>query len=142
MSPFMLETVLHWIAVGLYIGATVLYAHAILFAHPERIRRGTWTALAGLLPHSAALVVRYLEVGHGPYMLKYEVLSSNAWIVTVMLLLFIWRRQRWAPLALVTLPVVILMLGLGSSATPRPGPCRPPFAPCGLFSMCSSTSSR
>ncbi|MEI6564040.1 MAG: cytochrome c biogenesis protein CcsA [bacterium] len=119
MNPFILETLLHWAGVGLYIGAAALYAHALLFAHPGRIRWGTWITLAGLGPHSAALVVRYIEVGHGPYMLKYEVLSSNAWIAIVMLLLLVWRRQSWAPLALVALPVAILMMGVGLFSNPE-----------------------
>lgn len=119
MSPFALETLLHWIGVGGYIIAAAIIAHALIFAHPERARWGLWAALLGLVPHTAALVVRYQEVGHGPYMMKYEVLSSNAWIAIVMLLLFMWRRPAWAPLALVVLPLSILMVGFGLFTSPE-----------------------
>ncbi len=119
MDSFVLETTLHWIAVAFYIAGTVLFAHATLFAHPERIRWGLWATLGGLLPHSAALLMRWIAVGHGPYMLKYEVLSSDAWVAVAMLLLFVWRRPNWAPMALVVLPVSILLMGFGLFSNPQ-----------------------
>lgn len=119
MNVFTLETILHWTGVGLYILAVITFANAILFAHPDRTRRACWITAIGLLPHSAALVVRYLNVGHGPYMLKYEVLSSNAWIAIAMLLVFIWRRSAWSAAALVVLPAAILMVGLGLFTNPE-----------------------
>jgi ABC-type transport system involved in cytochrome c biogenesis permease subunit len=119
MNPFTLETALHWTGVGLYILAVITFANAILFAHPDRTRRACWITALGLLPHSAALVVRYIIVGHGPYMLKYEVLSSNAWIAIAMLLLFIWRRPAWSAAALVVMPAAILMVGLGLFTNPE-----------------------
>ncbi|MDP1832605.1 MAG: cytochrome c biogenesis protein CcsA [Geothrix sp.] len=119
MSPFLLETILHWGAVGLYILATILFAHALLWNHALRVRWALWLTALGLLPHSAALIVRWVEVGHGPYMLKYEVLSSNAWIAIAMLLLVLWRRPAWAGLALVALPLSILMVGLGLLSSPE-----------------------
>lgn len=119
MTLFTVETILHWAGVGFYILAVIAFANSILFAHPDRTRRAAWITLIGLLPHSAALVVRYIAVGHGPYMLKYEVLSSNAWIAIVMLLVFIWRRPAWAAAALVVLPAAILMVGLGLFTNPE-----------------------
>ena len=71
------------------------------------------------MPHSVALGLRYVHVGHGPYMMKYEVLSSNAWIAIAMLLVFLWRKPNWSALALVALPVVILMMGIGMFTNPE-----------------------
>lgn len=119
MSPFAVETCLHWSAVALYIAATALFAHALLFGRPERARWALALAAVGLLPHTAALVARYLHVGHGPYMLKYEVLSSNAWIAVAMLVLFVWRRPGGAPLALGALPAAVLMVGFGLFTSPE-----------------------
>jgi cytochrome c-type biogenesis protein CcsB len=118
VNPFLLETILHWVAVGLYILATVLFAHALLWNHPQRARWALGVTALGLLPHAAALMVRWIEVGHGPYMLKYEVLSSNAWIAILMLLLVLLRRPTWAGFALVALPASILMVGLGLLSDP------------------------
>ncbi len=113
MSPFALEVALHWTAVGLYIVAMVLFANAVLFGHPERNRWALLAAAAGLVPHGAAIVTRWVAVGHGPYLLRYEVLSSNAWIAVAVLLLFLWRRPAWSVLALVVMPLAILGLAVG-----------------------------
>lgn len=118
MNPFQLETILHWVAVVLYILATILFTHALLWNHPQRTRGAQWLAAVGLLPHTAALLVRWVEVGHGPYMLKYEVLSSNAWVAILMLLVVLWRRPAWSALALVAMPGAILMVGLGLLTNP------------------------
>lgn len=119
MSPFAIETSLHWMAVGAYIVATVLFAHALIFRYPERVTWALWTCLAGLAPHSAALALRWATVGHGPYMMKHEVLSSNAWVAVVLLLAICWRRREWSPLALVVLPAGILMIGFGLFTHPE-----------------------
>lgn len=119
MSPFALETTLHWSAVALYIAGLVGLAIVLIFDRPAKRGVALWLAGLGLLPHTAALVLRYLHVGHGPYMMKYEVLSSNAWIAIVLLLLFLWRRPNWSPLALVVLPLSILMLGFGLFTDPE-----------------------
>jgi cytochrome c-type biogenesis protein CcsB len=119
MTPFAWETSLHWSAVAFYIAGTVGFAWALIFARPDKVRGALWVTAAGLVPHTAALLLRYIRVGHGPYMLKYEVLSSNTWIAVVMLLLFVWRRPNWAALALIVLPAAFLMMGLGLFTNPE-----------------------
>lgn len=119
MTSFAWETTLHWTGISLYIAGIVGVAYALIFDHPRKRFVGLWLAAAGLVPHTAALVVRYVQVGHGPYMMKYEVLSSNAWLAIVLLLLFLWRQPRWTALALVVLPVSVLMLGFGLFTNPE-----------------------
>jgi cytochrome c-type biogenesis protein CcsB len=113
MSEFALEVTLHWVAVGFYMVALTLFANAVLFGHPERNRWAIAATAAGLVPHAAAIVLRWAAVGHGPYMLKYEVLSSNSWIAIVAMLLFLWRRPTWSVMALVVMPLAILGLAIG-----------------------------
>lgn len=113
MTRFALEVTLLWIAVGLYGLSTAFFSNAVIFGHPRRVRWGRWLAFAGLLPHGAALVIRWVAVGHGPYILKYEVLASNAWIAVAALVLFLWRRPSWGALALVVLPLSILAMAFG-----------------------------
>ena len=119
MTPIAQEAMFHWIAVVFYIGGLMAFAYALVFAHPNKIAQAKWLTAVGLVPHSAALVLRYFHVGHGPYMMKYEVLSSDAWIAIVMLLVFLWRKPNWSALALVALPVVILMMGIGMFTNPE-----------------------
>ncbi len=127
MESLVLEISLHWVAVALYIVGLVLFTYATLFEHPDKIRWGMWAAVAGWVPHSAALLIRWISVGHGPYMLKYEVLSSDAWVAVVMMLLFVWRRPNWAPMALVVLPVSILLMGFAVFSNPAAKALPPSF---------------
>jgi cytochrome c-type biogenesis protein CcsB len=119
MTPFAWEVTLHWIGVGCYILATILFANAIIFQRPARMKPGLWLLGIGLVPHGAAIILRWIASGHGPYMLKYEVLSSNTWIVVALLLGFLLRRPQWAALGLVVLPVSILMIAFGLFANPQ-----------------------
>lgn len=113
MTRFAVEVTLLWIAVGFYGLSTALFANAVIFDHPARVRWARWAAFAGLVPHGAAIVIRWVAIGHGPYLLKYEVLASNAWLGVAALLLFLWRRPNWGAMALVVLPLSILAMGFG-----------------------------
>ncbi len=119
MTSFASQTVLLWIAVGLYGASAALFANAVVFQHPGRVRWARRAALAGLVPHAAAIALRWAAVGHGPYMLKYEVLSSNAWVAVAFTLVFVWRRPAWAAVGLVAMPVAILCMGLGLFSSPE-----------------------
>jgi cytochrome c-type biogenesis protein CcsB len=104
---------LHWVGVGFYMLAALLFANAVLFRHPERARWAVAAAAVGLIPHGAAILIRWVAVGHGPYLLKYEVLSSNSWVAIAAMVIFLRKRPGWAPLGLVLMPVAILALALG-----------------------------
>lgn len=113
-----LELGLGWVAMGFYVVATALLAAGVVFG---RARPGTWglaVAAAGLVPHAVALGIRWRAVGHGPYMLKYEVLSSNAWVaVAVLGAVLAWRRS-WIAVSTVVMPIAILSLALGLTSSP------------------------
>jgi cytochrome c-type biogenesis protein CcsB len=119
MSGHALEAALQWVAAGLYVAATLAFANAVVFGNPHRLRWGRIAATIGLVPHGAALALRWAVVGHGPYILRYEVLSSNAWIAIAVLLLFLARRPSWGALGLVVLPIATLSLALGLSQSPH-----------------------
>lgn len=119
MNLSILELNLHWVAEGFYIVASLLFAHAVLFQHEKRVKWGVLATVIGLLPHSAALLIRWIQSGHGPYMLKYEVLSSNAWITLIALLILLWLKPNWAALSLLVVPACFLMIGFGLMSSPE-----------------------
>ena len=118
MSWLALSVGLHWAAIALYAAASALFAHAVVFAHPERVRWGLWTATAGLLPHSAALLLRWISSDHGPYLARFEVLSSDAWVAIVLLLIFLWRRPAWSAVGMVALPAAFLAIAAALFTNP------------------------
>ena len=88
------EIILHWLALFLYIGAAACFIQAVIFRKERSLLLGMTVIFAGLLPHTLALLVRWYYVYHGPYLSKYEVLSSNAWITLVMFLYFSRRYRK------------------------------------------------
>jgi cytochrome c-type biogenesis protein CcsB len=119
MSRYTIEIALQWAAVALYIAGAVGFALAAIFGRARAQRVGFLLAALGLAPHGAAIVMRWIAVGHGPYMLKYEVLSSNAWVAVAVLLLVLARRPAWGALAVVALPLAILSVALGLFSNPE-----------------------
>lgn len=119
MSRYGLEVTLTWIGVALYIAATALQIASVVFGRARWLRAGLVMALLGLLPHGAAILIRWVAVGHGPYMLKYEVLSSNAWVVIAVFTAVVARRPGWAALAAVGMPLAILSVALGLFSNPE-----------------------
>jgi len=119
MTSFPAEAVLHWVAVGWYIVATVVLVHAVLFDRAQRVRWALALAGIGLIPHAVALGLRWHATGHGPYMMKYEVLSSNAWLAVAMLVVVLWRRPSWGAIGIIVLPVALLMVAGGLFSNPE-----------------------
>ncbi len=118
MSRFAWEVALHWSAVALYVASTALLASGIIFERKGRVGAALALAAAGLVPHGAALVLRWVATGHGPYVLKYEVLSSDAWVAAASFVAVAAGRRRWAVLGLVVLPVAVLLVAMGIFSDP------------------------
>ena len=76
-------TAIHWGAVLVYIVATVANCYGIFFCREGAERASYRIVLAALAVHGAAIAYWWYHVGHGPYMARHEVLSSNAWIMVV-----------------------------------------------------------
>ncbi len=128
-----IQIILLWLAVALYAAASVAFAWKLVSMHVKAIRTnepmhasgkkdfvwGIRLAFLALLPHTAALLMRWLETGHGPYMRVFEVYSSDVWVVVVMYLLL---QYRWSWLRLtgvIVLPSSFLLIGLAVMASPE-----------------------
>jgi len=118
MPLFKTEVLLHWAGVLLYAAACLAYAVNLCFGRERAQRWGFGLALAGLLPHGAGLLLRWAESGHGPYMARYEVLSSNAWVAVVLFLFASWRLPRLRPAGAVVMPVCFLGMTAGLFTDP------------------------
>lgn len=121
---------------GLPWAALMAYAGAIGAAwwglHPQgaatRWAGFAGAALAGALTlHTAALALRWLHLGHGPFTTLYEILSSNLWSLSLVFALAWWR---WADVRVALAPAGLTLAVLGSwmlLADPRPGHLPPTY---------------
>ncbi len=119
MPTLQWEVLLHWAAVLLYVVAGVLFSVATIFEWKKLHWVGAVFAILGLVPHSIAIIIRWVVSGHGPYMLRYEVLSSNAWVFIVMYLLasLRWPKLRFA--GMIVLPYAFLTMAYGLFSNPE-----------------------
>ena len=110
----MTEPTLFSAAFVLYVLATLVY-FAGLFARRDRWARGGLAlALAGLLAHTAALVLRTAASGHAPFTNMYESLSFLSWAVVVALAVF-GRNPRLPNLGPYLMLIVVALVALASS---------------------------
>ena len=114
-----IEIGLHWVAVSLYALSSVLLAAGLIFQRERLVRLGVRVAAFGFIFHSAALGVRWIEAGHGPYLRRYEVYSSTVWVLVGAYLLAVWRRPALGPLGALVMPVAFLLIGMGVMSSPE-----------------------
>lgn len=118
MSPLKAEVLLHWAGVILYSASAVAYSLDLFFGREKAQRWGAALAAAGLLPHGAGLILRWVESGHGPYMARYEILSSNAWVAVILFLFAAWKLPRLRSSGAVVMPVCFLGMTAGLFTDP------------------------
>lgn len=113
------EILFHWSAVIFYVLATIAYAWGAFFSKEGVLKKGELLAFAGLLPHSIALALRWAASGHGPYMAKYEVFSSNAWVAVLAFLIVSRKLPRLNAAGVAVIPLAFLMMTLGLFTSPE-----------------------
>jgi ABC-type transport system involved in cytochrome c biogenesis permease subunit len=110
------QTLAFWSASTLYALASIAALAGFAFRKPFWTLLGTWGAVIALIPHATAIVLRWQEVDHGPYSSRYEVLSANAFLLVIALLLVARFLRGLEGLGALILPVVFLMMGFAVTA--------------------------
>lgn len=106
------------VAVALHAAALLLYGAASLVAPRRRGR----LAAAGAALHAAGLGLWWAEVGHGPYLAPFEVLSADAWLVVAAYALVRLRSRPPAALDRVAYAAAAALLAVAFLARPQPTP--------------------
>lgn len=114
-----LQIIFNWIAIGFYIISTVFFAYSVSFQKEKALKPAILLALIGLIPHAIAIVIRWKITGHGPYMAKYEVLSSNAWITVLLFIIAAWKIPKLRPAGVIVIPLSFLMMAFGLFMSPE-----------------------
>ncbi len=117
-TPLVLDTTLHWLAATLYIVATVANTTGIVFEKKILEKKSYLAAWAGLLLHGTALGLRWQASGHGPYFVKYEILSSDAWLALALFLALVRFFPRLRSTSLVVFPAGFLLVGIAVFTNP------------------------
>lgn len=118
MSLLQVDSVLFWMAVTIYVIAASLGIFSIAFRSDKLLRVALWVTASALAVHGAQIVVRWVEVGHGPYIDRYEAMSSNAFVLAAVFLLAQLRYEKLRQIAPYILCIVVAIMGV-AAVSPR-----------------------
>jgi cytochrome c-type biogenesis protein CcsB len=105
------EIALVWSAVFIYAASTVLFAVGTVFGRDRLVGFGVALAAVGIVPHAVAFAIRWVRVGHAPFLGFYEVVSAYAFATVVTTVLVAWWRPQLRSLGTVLMPLSLLALG-------------------------------
>jgi cytochrome c-type biogenesis protein CcsB len=106
-----IEIPLVWSSVFIYAASTVLFAVGTVFSRDRLVGFGVALATLGIVPHAVAFAIRWVRVGHAPFLGFYEVVSAYAFATVVTTVLLAWWRPQLRSLGTVLMPLSLLALG-------------------------------
>ncbi|KAF0208739.1 MAG: cytochrome c biogenesis protein CcsA [Actinomycetota bacterium] len=105
------EILLMWATVTAYALSAALFVVSIIFKQDTISRIALGMTCAGVIPHVAAIVGRWVRIGHGPYIGFYEVVSSYALIGVVIFIALALARKPFRAFGVALMPMAFLALG-------------------------------
>jgi len=118
MDVLTIELVVLWCAAGLYLVSGILFVYSIVFRNEHASKQSMFLALAGLLLHSVALMMRWGISGHPPYTQKYEIYSLSVWTTILFFMILGWRRPKLRIIGIVIMPLSLLVMAISLSGNP------------------------
>jgi ABC-type transport system involved in cytochrome c biogenesis permease subunit len=111
-----MQSLLFWAAVTLQALATIAFFGGVAFRKPMGESVGSWLLGISLAPHGAALALRWVEVGHGPYQTRYEVIAADAFLLVLVWLTASLLARSLRGLGALVAPAAFLLMGWAVSA--------------------------
>lgn len=116
------ELIFFWITVIFYAASFCLLTAAAVFERPQWPRGGVVLAIVGLVTHSVAITLRWIAVGHGPYINLYEIASSETWFAVAAYLLLYRKYPNLYLVGSFIMPISFLLIGFGMFGTKQANP--------------------
>jgi len=113
------ESMFFLLSFALYAAAALLYFGFFFFRRQSWATAGFWTAAAGTVVHSLALVLRTVESRHAPFTNMYESLSFFAWALVLSYILSEKKLNLRRAGSFILLTVVALMALASSPLMPK-----------------------
>jgi cytochrome c-type biogenesis protein CcsB len=117
-TPYAVVVALHWAAVVLYVIAAVTNSAGLVFDKKRAVSAAYLFIIAGLAVHTIGLAYWWKLVGHGPYIGRFEVLSSYAWVFLVLFLIVRKVYPKTGLASIVVFPSVFLTVALAIFMSP------------------------
>lgn len=118
-SSFAHITIIYWVAVVVYVIATIFNVSGLMFRKERAVAVSEALVLGGLLVHGIGILWWWKIVGHGPYIGRFEVLSSHAWAVLALFMASSRFFPRIKAASILVFPVTFLMIAVGLFIEPQ-----------------------
>ncbi len=105
------EIIAAWVAIGGYAVASVGLIIGTFFGKRTVETFGVRAAWIGLAAHAVAIGVRWVRIGHGPFLGFYEVSSLLAFMAVAGFVVLVWRYGGLRVAGVVTMPIAFLIMG-------------------------------
>lgn len=108
-----LEFLFFWSAVALYGVSTFSYIFGLISRHDKLFTVGLYGALAGFVPHVAAIALRWMAGGTGvnPFITISESISFGVLMAVFLFLVTQFSIKKVRPLGVLVMPVSFVLLG-------------------------------
>ena len=105
------ELVCFWTAVGLYGISTFSYIFGLIAKQEKLFLAGLYSALAGFIPHTVAIGLRWSETGISPFISISESLALGTFMTVLIFLIFQFTTIKVRPLGVLVMPIVFVLMG-------------------------------
>lgn len=112
-----LDVKLFYVAFWLYFAGFIAFSLYVPFRKQGIERFATALMALGLLPQTAAIIIRWATSEHVPLSNMYEYMSLMSWMAVLSLLILIWRYKR--PLVGSFIAPLVFMLMVTASLLPK-----------------------
>lgn len=113
MTEIKIQLILFWISVGFCFVGTILLWISLIFKRESLLKFGVWAGFAALVPMTAALILRWRQTGHIPYVGSYEAYTSIAWSILLFYIIVLLLKPPLKITGIVAIPLAMLFTGLG-----------------------------
>lgn len=100
-----------WFTLGAYTAGTILFVVGTVFGLPRITSAALVVSAVGLATHVTAAGIRWVRVGHAPYLGFYEVISAYAMVTVATFLVAAGWKRSMRPLGIALMPLALLALG-------------------------------
>lgn len=108
-----------WIALSLWVLAFLVFLSALVFRREGQLRTAVIIAGVGLLPHTAAIAIRWVATERPPFISLYELVSTSAWVAIATYLVVQQALRAVRPLGVAVMPVAFLAIGATLTLSPE-----------------------
>jgi cytochrome c-type biogenesis protein CcsB len=110
---------LYGITFIIYFLSFLFFVYNFLFAKEKVLKLAMLFLSLGLIPHSLAILIMWFITGHGPYLTKHEVISSNVWLIIFGFLFLSNRYPEIKRAGLIVSAVCLILMMFVFLTTPK-----------------------